>query len=152
MQLSRRQLGIAGAFAVSTASLMHSHTAMAQSDEAAVNAAVEALTKAMLEADKARLEELVADQLSYGHSGGVIESKAQFVDVIASNKTVYKTITLSEPSTTMAGGNAIVRHILSTETESGGKAGSARVGILQVWQKQDNRWRLLGRQAYRLPN
>jgi hypothetical protein len=39
---------------------------MAQaSEESAVNAAVEALTKAMLQADKAELERLVADQLSY---------------------------------------------------------------------------------------
>ena len=34
-------------------------------DEAAVNAAVEALTKAMLQADRGALERLVADQLSY---------------------------------------------------------------------------------------
>jgi hypothetical protein len=51
----------------------------------------------MMDADKTQLEELVADQLSYGHSG-VIETKAQFVDVIVSKKTVYKAITISEPS------------------------------------------------------
>ena len=47
-----------------------SGSALAQSgEEAAVNQAIEALRKAMLDADKAKLEELVADQLSYGHSG-----------------------------------------------------------------------------------
>ena len=96
---------------------------MAQaSEESAVNAAIEALTKAMLQADKAELERLVADQLSYGHSSGLVETKSQFVDVIASKKTIYKTITLSEPSTAIAGVNAIVRHIFSNTTPSLAKA------------------------------
>jgi hypothetical protein len=126
---------------------------MAQaSEESAVNAAVEALTKAMLQADKAELERLVADQLSYGHSSGLVETKSQFVDVIASKKTIYKTITLSEPSTAIAGVNAIVRHIFSNTTETNGKTASISVGILQVWQKQDGAWRLLARQAFKLPS
>jgi hypothetical protein len=120
-------------------------------NEAAVNAAVEALTKAMLQADRGALERLVADQLSYGHSSGLVESKAQFVDVIANRKTLYKAITLSEPSTVMAGDNAIVRHVFSNTTETGGKTASISVGILQVWQKQAGDWRLLARQAFRLP-
>lgn len=125
---------------------------MAKSDdEAAVNAAVEALTKAMLQADRGALERLVADQLSYGHSSGLVETKAQFVDVVANRKTIYKSITLSEPSTVMAGDNAIVRHIFSNTTETGGKTASISVGILQVWQRQAGNWKLLARQAFRLP-
>src|SRR6185436_16045 len=125
---------------------------MAQSnDEAAVNAAVAALTTAMLQADGAALGRLVADQLSYGHSSGMLESKAQFIDVIASKKTIYKSISLSEPSTVVAGDNAIVRHIFTNTTETGGKTGTISVGILQVWQRQDGGWKLLARQAFRLP-
>jgi len=105
----------------------------------------------MLAADQTGLEGLVTDQLSYAHSGGVVESKAQFVNVIVSKKTIYKSITLSEPSVVIVGNNAIARHIFSAETESDGKASSARVGVLQVWLKQDGRWKLLARQAYRLP-
>jgi hypothetical protein len=48
--------------------------------------------------------------LSYGHSGGVVESKALFVNVL-SRKTIYKSITLSEPSVVIVGNNAIARHI-----------------------------------------
>ena len=50
----------------------------------------------------------------------------------------------------MAGDNAIVRHVLATETESEGRPGSARVGVLQVWQTQGGQWRLLARQAFRI--
>jgi hypothetical protein len=154
MRLSRRNVAFAGALVLGTSGLLGSPSAaIAQSgEEAAVNQAVEALRKAMVDADKARLEELVADQLSYGHSSGVIESKAQFVSVVAGKKTIYKSIALLEPSTTVAGTNAIARHIFTAETVADGKPGTARVGVLQVWQLQDGRWKLLGRQAFRLPS
>ena len=153
MRLSRRNVAFAGALALGTSGLLGSPSAaIAQSgEEAAVNQAIEALRKAMVDADKARLEELVADQLSYGHSSGVVESKAQFVSVVADKKTIYKSITLLEPTTTVVGSNAIARHIFTAETEADGKAATARVGVLQVWQKQDGRWKLLARQAFRLP-
>jgi ketosteroid isomerase-like protein len=153
MRLSRRNVAFAGALALGTSGLLSRSAAIAQSgEEAAVNQAIEALRKAMVDADKARLEELVADQLSYGHSSGVIESKAQFVSVVAGKKTIYKSIALLEPATTVVGSNAIARHIFKAETEADGKPGSARVGVLQVWQKQDGRWKLLARQAFRLPS
>ena len=122
------------------------------SDEATVDAAVQALVKAMLQADKAGLDRLVADQLSYGHSSGLVETKAQFIDVIANKKTTYKTISLSEPSMAIAGDNAIVRHIFTNTTETAGKTATISVGILQVWQRSDGAWRLLARQAFRLPS
>jgi ketosteroid isomerase-like protein len=152
MRVTRRRLAFTGALALAAAGLLSSRDARAQADDvAAVNEAIEALRKAMLAADKAKLEELVADQLSYGHSAGKLETKAVFVDVIASKKTIYKSITLSEASTQVVGNNAIARHVFSAETEANGKSGSARVGVLQVWLKDGGRWKLLARQAFRLP-
>ncbi|HET9815677.1 MAG TPA: nuclear transport factor 2 family protein [Xanthobacteraceae bacterium] len=151
MNLSRRCAAAGGVLALATSGLLSRNAEAQGGDEAAVNQASEDLRKAMIDADKARLEDLVADQLSYGHSGGVIESKEQFITVIVSKKTIYKSIALSEPSIAVVGNNAIVRHIFSAETESDGKAASARVGALQVWQKQGARWKLLARQAFRLP-
>jgi ketosteroid isomerase-like protein len=151
MKLSRRCVAAGGVLTFATGALLIRNAQAQGGDEAAVNQAIEDLRKAMMAADKAGLEVLVANQLSYGHSGGVIETKEQFIAVIANKKTIYKSITLSEPSVAVVGNNAIVRHIFSAETESDGKAASARVGVLQVWQKQGDRWKLLARQAFRLP-
>lgn len=148
MPLTRRHLAAAAVF---TAIVAAGPAAVAQpAEEAAVAQAVEKLRTAMLAADRSQLEALTAPQLSYGHSGGVVEDKARFIDVIASKQTIYKTITLSDQSIVMAGDEAIVRHVFSTEFESGGRPGSSRVGVLQVWKKRDGQWRLLARQAFRI--
>ncbi len=115
-----------------------------------VEKAVEDLTKAMLSADTARLSALLAEPLSYGHSNGKVESKADVVDVIGNRKTIYKRIQLSETSVVMAGTSAVARQIFDNETETAGKAGSARVGVMQVWVKEGGAWKLLARQAFRL--
>jgi hypothetical protein len=143
-------MAFAGALALGASVLLPSSPSIAQStDAAAVAEAVAALTKAMLAADKAQLDTLVADQLSYGHSGGVIQTKAEFVDVIASKKTVYKSIVLSDQTVVVAGSDAIVRHAWASESESGGKSTLSKIGILQVWQKQGASWKLLARQAFK---
>jgi ketosteroid isomerase-like protein len=150
MRVTRRFATIAATLVLAASSSpWGSHLLAQPNEESAVLQAVEALHKAMLDADRARLEELVADQLSYGHSGGTIQTKAQFVDAIVNKETIYRSIALTEPSTAIAGNNAIVRHMAAVDYESGGKAGSAKIGVLQVWIKQDGRWKLLARQAFK---
>jgi hypothetical protein len=148
MPSTRRHLAGAAAFAAVIAA---GSAAVAQpAEEATVTQAVEKLRAAMISADRNQLETLTAPQLSYGHSGGVVEDRAQFLNVVAGKQTVYKTITLSDQSVSMAGDNAIVRHVFSTDFESGGRPASSRVGVMQVWHKQDGQWRLLARQAFRI--
>lgn len=148
MPITRRGLAAAGACA---AALAAGPAALAQpGEEAAVAQAVEKLRSAMLAADRGQLDALTAPQLSYGHSSGTVEHKARFIDVIAGKRIVYKSATHADQSVAVAGDNAIVRHVFSTETESEGRPGSARVGVMQVWQKQGGQWRLLARQAFRI--
>jgi len=125
--------------------------AAAQSgDEAAVAQAVETFRKAMLASDRSQFEALCANQMSYGHSGGKIETKKQFIDDATSGKSVWKSLNLSDQSIQIVGNNAIVRNILTGDLESGGKITPIKIGILWVWQKQDGLWKLLARQAFRL--
>lgn len=114
-----------------------------------VAAAVEKLRKAMVDADKATLEALTARELSYGHSSGKIEDRAAFVEAIASGKSDFVTIALSEQSIVLSGDVAMVRHALAAETNDGGKPGTVSLGVLLVWQKQSGHWKLIGRQAFK---
>ncbi len=126
--------------------------AMAQSkDEAAVTAAVENLKKAMIDGDKAGLEKITAEKLSYGHSSGKVEDKTTFVDNIVTGKSDFVTIELTNQIVSVSGDAAIVRHTLAATTNDNGNAGSVKLNILLVWQKQKGQWKLLARQAVKVP-
>jgi hypothetical protein len=152
MSITRRQLAVAGALALGGAGLWQSSSAVAESaDEAAVAQAVEALRKAILGQEKTQLEALCADQLSYGHSDGRVENKAQFINGVMTRKAVVKSITLSDHTIAVVANDAIARHTWVSESETDGKPTSTKIGVLQVWQKQGGNWKLLARQAFRTP-
>ena len=126
---------------------MHAQSA----DERAVAQAVEALAKAMLDVDRARLESLAAEQLSYGHSAGKIETKKEFVDAILSRASAFRKLDLSSQTISVVENEAIVRHLMTGETVNpSGQVSPVKVGVLQVWQKKDGNWLLLARQAHPL--
>jgi ketosteroid isomerase-like protein len=151
MEMTRRHLAAAGALVLGGASLMQSDPACAESaEEAAVDKAVEALRKALMEKDKTRLEQLAADQLSYGHSSGKVQTKAEFVDGVMTSKATVKSLTFPELSIAVVGNAAIARHLYESEMETDGKPTNVKIGALQVWQKQDGNWKLLARQGFKL--
>jgi ketosteroid isomerase-like protein len=150
MNLTRRDLATAGLVAVSAATLIAPAMA-ATGDEEAVKQSVEALRKAILAQDKAKLETLIAEQLSYSHSDARVEDKAKFIDGVMTRKGVLKSIDFPTLSVAIAGNNAIVRHQWVSESELDGKVTNTKIGVLQVWQKQDSGWKLLARASYRLP-
>jgi hypothetical protein len=120
-------------------------------DEKDVAAAVEFLRKAMLDGDKASLDKIAAPELTYGHSSGTLEDKAAFIDALVSGRNDFVTIDLSEQTVKLVGKDlALVRHKLKAETNNGGTPGTANIGILLVFQKQQGQWKLLARQAFKL--
>ena len=119
-------------------------------EEKEVAASVEAMRKAMVDADKPVLEKIAADELSYGHSSGLIEDKATFVGSLVSGKFDFVKIELAEQTIKIANGIAIVRHKLTGETNNEGKPGTVNIGVLLIWQKQQGQWKLIARQAFKL--
>jgi hypothetical protein len=119
-------------------------------DEVAVAQAVEAFRNAALHADRSQFEALTAEQLSYGHSSGRVENKAQFIDGATSGRSTWKFITLTDQTITIVGDSAIVRHTFTGESERDGTINPVKLGVLTVWHKQDGHWKLLARQAVRL--
>jgi ketosteroid isomerase-like protein len=104
----------------------------------------------MIDADKTALENIAADDLSYGHSAGKIEDKAEFVRAIVSNESDFVTINLTDQTIKIAGNVAIVRHKLAATTNNNGQPGTAKLSVLLVWQKQKGDWKLLARQAVKI--
>ena len=119
--------------------------------EKEVSAAVEKLRLAMISGERTALENIAATDLSYGHSSGKLEDKAAFVESITSGKSDFVSIDLKNQTIKVTEKTALVRHQLDAKTNDGGKPGEVHLGILLVWQKQGKDWKLLGRQAYKLP-
>ena len=151
MNMSRRSL--AGAIAVTGGMMLafgYVTDAVAQAGDQAVAQAVEAFRKAMKAGDRAQFEALCAPDMSYGHSGGKIQTKAEFIAEATNGKSTWKSLELSDVRNSIAGNNAISRFMLTGETESEGNLTPVKIGVLMVWQKQEDAWKLLARQAFRL--
>ncbi|MBK6936704.1 MAG: nuclear transport factor 2 family protein [Chitinophagaceae bacterium] len=101
--------------------------------EKQVAVATEQLKKAMVDGDRAALENIAAEKLSYGHSGGKVEDKVSFVENIANGSSDFISADFKEQTITVSGKTAIVRHILSAKTNDKGKApGEVNLRIILV--------------------
>jgi len=151
MELSRRHLAAAGALALGASSLLQHSPALAESgDEAAVKQAIETLRKGTLEQDKTKLEAITAEQVSYGHSSGQVQNKAEFINGVMTRKGTTKSIEFPELTVAVVGNTAVARHLYVSEGELDGKPTNVKIGLLQVWQKQEGGWKLLARQGFKL--
>lgn len=118
-------------------------------EETKVAEAVESLRKAMVNGDATMLANLTSESLSYGHSSGTIEDKAAYIDAIISKKNDFKSIEQTNQTIRMKGDIAIVRHTFIAEVLIKGTPASPNIGVLQVWQKENDQWRLIARQAFK---
>ena len=77
-------------FLILCVGLFFANAGFSQSKEQVrVAGAVEKLRLAMISGVREELESIVDDSLSYGHSGGAVEGKAEFVEKIASGKSDF---------------------------------------------------------------
>jgi hypothetical protein len=130
--------------------LLPSSITFAQSaEETEIARSVEALRKAILEADKDRLESLTAEQMTYGDlPNGRVVPRAEFIAAIVNKKTIYKEIMVTVFTNTVVDNVGIVRLMFSAGRETDGKDTSGHIVVLQVWQKQASGWKLLIWQAF----
>jgi hypothetical protein len=147
--IDRRHLAFAGAAALGASALLGEGAAFA-ADDPALAQAVEELRKALFAADKAKLTALTADQLTYGHSSGVVQDKPTFIDGVVNRKYTAKSLEFPELKTFVAGDAGVTRHHYVADNEQDGKVNHIDIGVLAVWQKQGGEWKLLARQAYKL--
>ena len=120
---------------------------MTTNDGVAVAEAVEALRKAMLDADRTALADLTADELIYGHTSGRTENKSQFIDGIVSGKSAFSEIALSDQTVNVIDNIALVHHILNGARSNAPAGVKIKLAILSVWLRRQGQWKLVARQA-----
>lgn len=149
-----KQIVLATAAALAIAALTgcaaSAPAASSASSGQSVAAAAEKLRVAMIDPTPTALAQLVADDLSYGHSGGRVDTKDSFIGDLIAGKSDFVTIAISDQTIKVVGNTAIVRHTLTADTNDSGKPGKVQIKILGVWQQQGGQWKLLARQAVRV--
>jgi ketosteroid isomerase-like protein len=98
--------------------------------------------------DSAALEDLFATTLSYGHSHGKLQTRAEALASIAKNTSTYNDTAVSNIKVFIKGKTAIVRHLfVAKEVKKDGSITPLNFSMLLVWVKEKGKWRLMARQA-----
>lgn len=118
--------------------------------EKEVAVAIEKFKQAMVGAQKSDLENIASEKLKYGHSGGTIESKQQFVETFTSGRSDFVACTFSDIKITVSGKVAIATFKVDAVTNDNNKPGEVHMRLMTTWQKKKGKWKLLARQAVRV--
>ena len=118
-----------------------------------VKQAVYTFNEAMIDPSAELMYKLCADQLTYGHSSGLIQNKTAFIDDLVNGPFDFLSLKAVDQTIHISGNTAIVSHIFLAKGTNAGEPLDVRIGNMQVYQKgKDGKIRLLARQAYKLPN
>lgn len=148
--MNRRDIAFAGTVSLVAAVAMKAAVSPALADSTGdVLSAIEEYRKAMVDSNGARLLEMSADDMSFGHANGVVQTKVEFVKTVVDQVEVFHAIKLYNHSIRVSGDLAIARHTFDADVFFQGKDQNFLLSIVQVWKKEDGRWRLFTRQSFK---
>jgi len=107
--------------------------------------------KAMVDADAATLDKLLADSLVYTHSYGGSDSKSSYLDGIRAKKWQYRKIERPKEDIQIHGDCAVVTGQVRIELLSEGKPKTLNSAYTNVWIKGPKAWQRLAWQSTPLP-
>ena len=122
----------------------------AEPDKEVLNA-MDNWRKAMIAKDGAALEKLYAPDLSYTHSSGKNETKAEAIAAVVNGKGKTEKIEFADSTVRVYGNTALVKCKVTLIASTDGKQATTNLNILHVWVKNSSGWQLVARQAIRLP-
>ncbi len=90
--------------------------------------------------------------LSYGHSNGLVETKADVIKDLETAVITYHSIKEDSIAISMNGNMANVRFVADINATFKGNVVNFHLKVLEVWVKKGNRWVLFARQAVKTPS
>ena len=138
-------------YCIALALVIGNSTFAQSTDELLVTQALERFKMAMVEPDSTILLDLASNNLEYVHSSGTVRNKQGFIDEFMKRWTNFTKVTVLNQTIKITGDNAIVRHRLVADANNPGYPSIVDVIILMVWRKEHGTWKLLARQAAKIP-
>jgi len=130
--------------------LLYSLAFAAKSNDPAekdVLAAMDALKQAMIHKDGAALDKLLSSDLTYTHSAGQEQTKADVIQSITSGKSITEAMDFTGTTVRFYGKIALVKGKVDLWHS---KTNIVHMNVLHVWEKTPQGWQLVARQATRL--
>jgi ketosteroid isomerase-like protein len=103
--------------------------------------------QALLSNDFAALEDLLADDLTYVHSNGHLDTKDTYIGVLRSGATRYLSMEMSGLSVRADGNAAVVAGTFEARVQTRNGEVNPKPRVLIVYVKRDGRWQMLAWQS-----
>ena len=110
------------------------------------------LKNALLSKDSISLSNLLVDDISYGHSSGLIQTKSQLIRDVVSGFQEYKSIEASDLNVRIYDNTGIATLKLKVNLSFGGNPMDLNLIATLTWVKINNEWKLVARQSVKLPD
>ena len=106
--------------------------------------------EAMIKQDVAALDTLLDDELDYVHTGGDLQSRPQFIDMIKRQTLVYESIAPSEVRVRVYDGLALAMGRSQMRVRNAAGPSSFEIRFTEVYIRRDARWLLTAWEATKL--
>jgi len=124
----------------------------AQNAQSEVMMKMMSLKNALIAKDSVALSNLLADDITYGHSTGVIQTKAQLIHSALNGEQDYRSIEPSNMNVRIYNDNTgVVTINLKVNVINSGKPLDVVLFATLVWVKMNGDWKLVARQAVKPP-
>ncbi len=105
------------------------------------------LKNALINKDSAALSGLLADDVTYGHTSGIIQTKQELIHDITSGVQDYKTIDPSNMNIRVYDNSAIVTMNSHVNLLFKGNPVDMNMSVTLVWIKENGDWKLEARES-----
>ena len=133
-----------------TLTAVASAAGMSQAEQAVRTAETQRF-EALVKQDVAALKRLMADDLTYTHSSGVRQTKAEYLHDLASGKLVYRAAEANDLNVRIVGNAAVITGTAKVLVNTGGADRAIELLYTDVYVKRDGRWQLLAWQSTTKP-
>jgi Domain of unknown function (DUF4440) len=108
------------------------------------------LKNSLIAKDSVTLSGLMADDVTYGHTNGIIQTKAQLIRSVMSGEQDYKTIEPSNINVRIYENTGVVTMNSKVIMNYQDKPLELNMFVTLVWIKNNNDWKLVARQSVKL--
>ena len=124
--------------------------ANAQTEEEKLTTALKEFHQALVNKNTTSINQQTDKALSYGHSNGWVETKADVIKDLETGYLVYHSYKEDSLTITINETIANARFVADIKATMNGNDTNVHLKVLEVWVKKDKEWLLFGRQAVKI--